>query len=105
MAIIAGVAIPVYTSYINNAEEKVLETARAEVEYAIGLECTLKSVAKPTVSEPDEDKVITVTFESPVTKAQAEAVIGASATVIADYFSTALEAKDDTGLVYTGTLK
>ena len=105
MAIIAGVAIPVYTTYINNAEEKVLETAHAEVEYAIGLECTLQTVNKPEVTVDKTTKVITVTFKSPVTEAQAKAVIDASATVIADYFESGKTLTADTNkLVYTGTL-
>ena len=101
MAIIAGVAIPVYTTYINKAEGQVLTSAVEEVKYAINLECTLKTVDKPEYSVDNVKREITITFAD---KDEAASVINGAKAVVADYFSTAL-ATDETGLVYKGILK
>ena len=106
MAIIAGVAIPVYTTYIKNAEDQVAANTQAEIEYAIGLECTLKSIDKPTVAVSGKEVVVTFTKGEGTDATKIAAAITEANKVITDYCTLTLDAanQDATKIIYKGTL-
>ena len=109
MAIIAGVAIPVYTHYIDDSEAKVNATIVSEVEHAIAIECAIRGIEDdvPTVALADDnDSVIEVTFTTPdsgtdTTDANLMAAVDA---VVGNYFTGAFTANADK-TVYSATIK
>ena len=87
-------------------EEQVQKTIKSEIEYAVGLECTLKSVAKPVVTV--EGKTVTIKFPD-LPNENADAVKEGYATVmeeanvvIANYFTSVPTVGQD-GVTFTGT--
>ena len=98
MAIIAGVAIPVYTHYIDNANAAVVDNLVAEAEYAAEL-AKIEYGVELTVTEIEDGCTIKVTTPSDFdTEAkqkvaldalqQAAEIVGATTTGTATYQST-----------------
>ena len=106
MAIIAGVAIPVYTHYIDDSEEKVNATIVSEVEHAIAIECAIRGItAEPTVEL--NGSVIEVTFAAAdVAPATTNAdLMAAVDEIVGNYFTGDFTVDGTDAKLYTATIK
>ena len=104
MAIIAGVAIPVYTHYIDDADEKVEAVIKSEIEHAFSIECSLERIDEPTSIEVN-DGAVSVQFNDTIDAGTLEKVVETVNGVIGNYLaSPGLVADAGVPGLYTGNL-
>lgn len=100
MAIIAGVAIPVYTNYIDKAEKAVIDNAVAEIERAFAIECINAGIDKPTLEV--DGILLTVTFSE--AKDVNYEVVTAVEAIVANYIDDEFVVEAEDFSAYTATL-